>query len=252
MGLTLSAFLPKTTAACFPPAAEVANRNMLQILSCCSSRSQLEVPLLVAQTLPRYSVWVGFISFCYAVESKLLEVLPRDKQNCLGNWVWKQVEIKINFHLTGWVVWRREQVARGENCLVQNVNPKSRRARSRGSFVLPEPRAFLTPGDLASPTQTTSLSPGTAHRCTSGDSVRLFSFCPILMNLSVWSRAEFDLESECSFHPLCHLLKCLSGTLLKATLRACTRIANKAADMQVPTSTRTRVEIAFSLVFITF
>lgn len=107
---------------------------------------------------------------------------------------------------------------------MQNVNPKSRRARSRGVLfcLSPAPSSRLVTWLPRRREPHTDVLRGT--RCD------YFLFFPILINLSVWSRAEFDLESECSFHPLCHLLKCLSGTLLKATLRACTRIAN----MQVP------------------
>lgn len=59
--------------------------DMLEVLTCCSSQSQLEVPVLVEETLSHCSVWVGFVQFCYAAVSKLMEVLPREKQNSLGN-----------------------------------------------------------------------------------------------------------------------------------------------------------------------
>lgn len=116
--------------------------------------------------------------------------------------------------------------------------PKEPQSPQPRGFVLPEPCAVLTPGDLASPTQTTSLSPGTAHRCTSGDSVRLFFFFQFSLICPCGLEQNLTLNLSVLFHPLCHLLKCLSGTLLKATLRACTRIANKAADMQVPSRNR--------------
>lgn len=69
LGLMVSAALPNTPAAWLPPTAERGNRNVLQILSCCSSRFQLEVPLPVAQTLPCYSVWVDFVPFRCALGS---------------------------------------------------------------------------------------------------------------------------------------------------------------------------------------
>jgi len=95
--------------------------------------------------------------------------------------------------------------------------------------------------------------PGAAYRCASWDQAQLQFYFLIPINLSVWPRAEFNLESECVSPTRCAIF-------WSACQRHCWKLPRVPAQglqseqwvLQVHTSTRAHVGIAFPPAFSTF